>query len=121
MRLAPLLLIPGVFAGAWPALAQPPSQTILPPQDPGVLVQQEQLRQQLIQQQNQIQALDAQIRAQQAIQEVQRLRSVPPLPVPDTTPGHALPQIDTSQLAQIPDATLADSNKKVRDAANNHR
>ena len=108
-------------AGAAPAFAQIATPPLIPPPDYGLMVQQEQLRQQMIQQQNQLQVLDAQIRSEQALQEVQRLRVAPQLPLPDTRPGHALPNIDTRQLASIPDAALADSNKKVIDAANNRR
>jgi hypothetical protein len=86
-----------------------------------MLVQQEQLRQQIIQQQNQFMALDAQLRAQQAQQDIQALKINPRLPLPDVSRAGALPQIDPSQLASIPDAALADSNRKVLDAARNRR
>jgi Spy/CpxP family protein refolding chaperone len=119
-RLAVLALL--LAAAAAPASAQlitPAAPPSLP--DPLVTVQQEQLRQQLIDQQNQTQALQAQLRAEQGVQEAQRLRVAPRLPPVDVTPGRALPHIDTSQLASIPDAALADSNKKVLDAAGNRR
>lgn len=83
--------------------------------------QQEAMRQQLIQQQNQMMTLEAQIRTQQALSDVRAQVQTPRLPLPDVTPGHPLPQIDTSQLASIPDAALADSNRKVLDAANGRR
>jgi hypothetical protein len=83
--------------------------------------QQETTRQQLIQQQNQIATMDAQMRTQQALSQVQAQAQSPLLPLPDVTPGRPLPQIDTSQLASIPDSTLADSNQKVLDAVNGRR
>lgn len=121
MRL-PILVL-SVLAIASPALAQlaAPPPLIAPqgwrPQDAINLQQQEVTRQQLIQQQNQLNALDAQFRTQQALSEVQAQAVSPRLPVPDVTPGRPLPQIDTSKLASIPDAALADSNRKVLEAS----
>jgi len=118
----PMLIAALTLTGAAPAFAQQlplPPYTGISPAESGLLVQQEQIRQQIIQQQAQLQALDAQIRTEQNIQEVQRLRIVPRLPPPPPA-GRPQPNIDTSQLASIPDAALADSNKKVLDAAGNH-
>lgn len=117
MRVPAFLLALSV---ATPAFAQVTPQPITP-QDNAAMVQQEMTRQQLIQQQNQLMALEAQIRAQQAIQDLQALKVSPRLPLPQVGAGGPLPQIDTGQFASIPDATLADSNKKVLDAANNRR
>jgi hypothetical protein len=108
------------------SLATPAAAQILPPapnspQYAEMLAQQEMARQQMVQQQNQISSLDAQIRTQQNLAAVQALTINPRLTLPDVTPGHALPQIDTGQLASIPDAALADSNRKVLDAAGNRR
>jgi hypothetical protein len=83
--------------------------------------QQETTRQQLIQQQNQIATMDAQMRTQQALSQIQAQAQAPLLPLPDVTPGRPLPHIDISQLASIPDSTLADSNQKVLDAVNGRR
>jgi len=83
--------------------------------------QQEATRQQLIQQQNQLMTLEAQMRTQQALSEVRAQAQSPVLPLPDVTAGRPLPQIDTSQLASIPDAALADSNRKVLEAAGGRR
>lgn len=118
-----LALIAALFlAGlslASPAAAQiRPNPNLAP--DPGALALQEMQRQQLVQQQNQITSLEAQLRTEQAIASVQAMRVSPRLTPPDTD-GPAPPaQIDTSQLASIPDATLADSNRKVLEAAGRH-
>lgn len=107
------------------SLATPAAAQLLPPA-PGAagspqyaeaLAQQEITRQQLVQQQNQLSALEAQLHAQQGLADIQALRVVPRIPTPDTASGRPLPQIDTSQLATIPDAALADSNRKVLEAA----
>jgi hypothetical protein len=115
MRIA---LVLAALSVASPALAQafPP----ITPQDAGALVQQEITRQQLVQQQNQLTAMEAQLRLQQNQLEIERLKVVPRLTPPDVSHPEALPQIDTSQLASIPDSALADSNKKVLQAAGNH-
>jgi hypothetical protein len=126
MRL-PLLILSAI-AIASPAMAQihtPGTFRDIPgtfqAQDFQLRQQQEATRQELIQQQNQITSLDAQMRTQQALSQVQAQAQSPILPVPDVTPGRPLPQLDTSQLASIPDSALADSNQKVLDTVNGRR
>jgi len=104
------------------SLAAPAAAQFLPavpnsPQYAEMLAQQEAARQQLVQQQNQLMSLEAQLRTQQALADVRALTVVPRIAPPDTRPGHALPQIDTGQLASIPDSALADSNRKVLEAS----
>ncbi|MDB5416640.1 MAG: hypothetical protein JWP50_59 [Phenylobacterium sp.] len=106
----PLPLIPGGLA---PGPASPEYNQML--------VQQEQMRQQMVQQQNQLMVMEAQLHGQQSQQDIQALKINPRLALPNVSGAGALPQIDPSQLASIPDAALADSNKKVLDAARNHR
>jgi len=69
-------------------------------------------------QQNQLTVLDAQIRTQQAIADVQAQMRTPPLPPPRLS--GVMPTLDTSQLASIPDSKLAESNARARAAAANH-
>jgi hypothetical protein len=123
MRRLALLLALSFASPALAQIAPIPGFPVSPitPQDSGVMALQEMQRQQLVQQQNQLMSLEAQMRAQQAMADVRTMSIAPRLAPPDTTPGHALPNIDTSQLASIPDAALADSNRKVVAAANNHR
>ena len=111
------LLAATVASLAAPAAAQLPPPAPNSPQYAEMLAQQEMARQQLVQQQNQLMALEAQLRTQQALADVQALKVVPRIPVPDTSPGRALPHIDAGDLASIPDSALADSNRKVLDAA----
>ena len=63
-------------------------------------------------------ALDARIRAEQALGDLARAAARPTL-VP--APEAPLPTIDTTRLATIPDAALAQSNARVRAAAANRR
>ena len=120
------LIVLAAAAIASPALAQRapaalPTPLLTPPvtswQYNALLVQQEGARQQAIQQAGQLSALDAQLRAQQGIADLQAQRNAPRIPPPDPAAGPPYPQIDASQLANIPDAALADSNRRVMDVA----
>lgn len=110
------LAVIAALSFASPALAQiAPNPSLLP--DPGQMALQEMQRQQMVQQQNQIMSLEAQLRTQQALAAVEALKVAPRLTPPNTN-GRAPPPVnDTSQLASIPDSALADSNRKVLDAA----
>ena len=77
--------------------------------------QQDMAARQAVIQQNQLTVLEAQIRAEQAIADVQaqgRSRRPPPLQ------GGA--RLDADQFASIPDDRLAASNARVKAAADNH-
>ena len=79
--------------------------------------QQDQASSQAVNQQNQLMNLEAQLRAQQTYADIRAESATPRLaPPPETGP---MPQIDTSQLASMPDATLAASNARIKAAAAN--
>lgn len=124
MRPAALLAVLLAAAGS-PALAQSfhplPPQTPIQPQYNELWAQQEMARQQAIALQNQLTAVEAQQRTDEAIANVQAQRINPRLPLPDATGATALPSIDAGTLASIPDAALAESNKRVLDVAQNRR
>jgi hypothetical protein len=68
-------------------------------------------------QQNELSNLEAQVRTQQNLANLQAQAISPKLPpVPQ---GGVAPQIDVSGLASIPDPTLAASNARVKAAAEN--
>jgi hypothetical protein len=126
MRAAALrLLIAFSLAGAisTPAWAQPliqPQSSLL--QQGIAEVREAQLRAQLdmanrqaVIQQNQLSALDSQIRSQQAFDNV-RAQSYTPI-VPPAVVGAV---IDPGQLVSIPDDRLAASNARVRAVAADH-
>jgi hypothetical protein len=74
-------------------------------------------------QQNHLSSLDAQLRTQQSLADVRAQAYSPMLPPPaaaTSAPYSAAPYIDASQLASIPDDKLAASNARVREAAANH-
>ena len=104
-----------LLAAATPAAAQHP-QTQLD----DLRMQQQEAQRRAIDQSNQLMALDARLRAEQASAELQR----PPPRLPEVrykpaTGGfvRAMPP----SYPSVPDTTLADSNRKVQDAARNRR
>lgn len=125
--LRPLLILAGLaLAGSAAAQAPALPPPLVPPPAPSAaflaqqsafLVQQEQAREQAIQQQNDLMRLEAQVRTEQAIADIQAGRALPPLPPPDTRGPPPYPQIDTSDLPSIPDKLLQQSNQRVLDAS----
>ena len=115
------LILLAACAAATPALGQqPPGVTWTPNLDLEYRQQQEQVRQQMVRQQNDLMNLEAQMRDQQAMQDIREQRSFAQPPTQAISPG-APPRIDTGQLASIPDKALAESNKRVLDASQNRR
>jgi hypothetical protein len=121
LRLAVLLGL-----GAGDALAQTPprapppvhAQQLLNP-EPLVTLQPQidaLARQQVIQQ-NDLFRLEHQSRTRQNMEDLQALGVTPTVPAPAL--GGALPSLDVSGLASIPDAALAASNARVKAAAEN--
>jgi hypothetical protein len=71
---------------------------------------------------NELAALQARAQSEQAVSHLQAQRVSPALPSPAVSDAAArLPVIDTSKLASIPDAALAQSNARVLAAAANRR
>ena len=71
---------------------------------------------------NELSALQARVQSEQALSDIAASRARPALPT--LPPGSALgppAKIDSSRLASIPDAELADSNARVRAAAANRK
>lgn len=110
------LLALGFLAAAPPAVGQP---TQLQLDD--LRMQQQNAERRAIDQANQLQALEARLRADRAAAELQAqrngvalptLRYEPPARVPSTLPG---------KYPSMSNAALAESNRRVRDAAENHR
>ena len=70
---------------------------------------------------NELSTLQARAQSEQHLSDLAALRARPALPSVVLGPNAPPPRIDTSKLVSIPDATLADSNAKVRAAADNRR
>jgi hypothetical protein len=81
--------------------------------------QQEMANRQAVIQQNRLTVLEAQVRTQQAIADVQAQAGSPRLTPPPQ--GGAAPNLDPGRFASIPDAALAASNARVKAAAENRR
>lgn len=63
--------------------------------------------------------LESQMSSEQAMRDLQAMSPRPSMPLP--APNAPPPIIDSSKLASIPDAVLADSNARVRAGAANRR
>lgn len=120
------LFIAAFLAAAGPAAAQDllTQQRLNDFELQNLQAQQELARQRDIALHNEMMALEARLRTEQGLADVRAQSFIPRLP-PVTTyqsyPGAPLPQIDTSKLASMPDAALAESNRRVREAAANRR
>jgi len=86
--------------------------------------EQEMARQRGVALHNEFIALDARVRSEQAIRDAQaqgrtvRLATAPERQPP---PAATAPPFDSGQIASIPDAALAASNARVREASQNRR
>ena len=84
-------------------------------------MQQQLAQQRVVSQQNEITALETQLRADQAVLTQQQARApvrLPTLPYPQAAPPASL---DAAKLPAIPNAALAASNARVRAAAGDRR
>ena len=70
---------------------------------------------------NELSSLQARIQTEQALSNLQAQRISPPVPTVAFDPDAPPPKIDISQMASIPDAALAQSNARIRAAADNRR
>ncbi|MBL8553359.1 MAG: hypothetical protein JNL41_03705 [Phenylobacterium sp.] len=117
-----ILLIPVFLAVAAPAAAQ-----VLDPLNQAALqdlrMQAEAAQRRAIDQANQLEAASARLRADQAVLDLQLGRGdVGPRQAPALRYEAAPPQAASAgRYPSTPDALLADSNKKVQDAARNRR
>jgi hypothetical protein len=70
---------------------------------------------------NEVSTLQARVQSEQTLNDITALRARPALPALAYNPKAPAPVIDTSKLASIPDAALADSDARVRAAAANRK
>ena len=68
---------------------------------------------------NELSNLQARLQTEQALSNLQAQRVGPPVPLVIYNPKAPPPKIDLSQMASIPDAALAQSNARIRAAADN--
>jgi hypothetical protein len=104
-----------------PAIAQDFNTIFLENQ---MRAEQDMARQRGVALQNELMALDARIRTEQTIRDVQAQGRTVRLPTPQERqppPPSRPPPFDAGQVASIPDQALAASNARVREAAGNRR
>lgn len=124
MRIAMALLMLGT---AGPVMAQPyliQPYLGLQARDAQVQADIQALRYRDVQTTNELAALQARAQADQAVGNLQAARVPPVIPgVEPAVPARRAPLtvIDTSKLISIPDAALAQSNARIRAAAENRR
>lgn len=112
-----ILIAIGLLALAPPALGQ---QTQF--QIDELRAQQQAAERRAIDQSNQIQALEARLRADQASAELAAQRAGPRVPLlPYGDPTMTSGATRSPSYPSVPDAVLADSNRRVQDAARNRR
>ena len=111
-----VLLVVGLLSLATPALAQNQLQL------DELRMQQQNAERRAIDQSNQLQAMDSRLRAEQAAADLTAQRAgvrTPLLPNGDPTVNPIAAPL--AQYPSVPDAALADSNKRVQDAARDRR
>jgi hypothetical protein len=89
--------------------------------DADLFAAQQAIRQRDIQITNDIARLESQMQTAQGLSDLAAMRVRPLVPAIPANPNAPPPKIDTSKLAQIPDAALAASNARVRAASENKR
>jgi hypothetical protein len=114
-----LILVAAVLA-AGPAPAQP-YRALEDAREADRVAAEQAARQREIAINNELSRLQTQAQTNQALSDLAAARVTPLVPTVPFNPNAPPPKIDTSQLAQIPDAALADSNAKVQAAAQNRK
>jgi hypothetical protein len=117
VSMRPLILAAVMAAAA----ASPAAAQFVSPQLEELRMQQEAAQRRAIDQSNQLMALEARLRADQATADLQR--PAPRVPEVRYKPaaGTGFTRATPPGYPSIPETTLADSNKRVRDAAKERR
>ena len=115
MRALVLLL---VLCAASPAVAQD-YRAVMEGREAQLTADAEAARRREVELSNRLTVLEFQMSTEQAMRDLQAMIQRPAMSPPP--PNAPPPIIDTSRLASIPDAALADSNARVRAAAANRK
>jgi hypothetical protein len=114
------LAVLALTACAVPAAAQDIGSTQSQLDD--LRMQQQLAQQRAVAQHNELFALEARLKTEQAILDLQLQRALPPrVPVLPYPVGVPAANVDTSKFPSIPDAALAASNRRVQEASQNRR
>lgn len=111
------LLSLALLAASGPAFAQTDHQILAREQE--LMVQQQMLQQRSIALENQLSAMEARVRTEQALSDLRVQQLTPPIRLPQV-PANP-PIIVQGGFASVPDDRLADSNRRVREASGNRR
>ena len=117
-----LILSLGLLIAA-PAAAQDASQAVLNAQILQMQAEQQLARMREVATTNELMALEARLRAEEAVRRMETARApvvLPTLPYPDAGRGQG-DGIDPAKLPRLPDAALADSNRRVQEILKNSR
>ena len=79
--------------------------------------QQEAASRRAVAQTNELQALEARLRTEQAVADLRLQRDAPPPPYLPYAPSTSSTPATTPNYPSVPDALLADSNRRVREAS----
>lgn len=107
-----------LLTAAGPALAQTDHRLLAREQE--LMVQQQMLQQRSIALENQLSAIDARVRTEQALSDLRVQQLTPPLRLRDN-PAAMLPSVGPGGFASVPDDRLEQSNRRVREASGNRR
>jgi hypothetical protein len=115
------LVIAGVViaAAATGAAAQVPPPTQMQLDD--LRARQEAAERQAVARSNELMALEARLRADQAVADLQAQRAPPPAPALRYEPQASTGRASVGKYPSVPDAALADSNRRVQAAAGDRR
>jgi len=115
-----VLILFAALAAAAPAAAQP-YRALQDGRDADRFAAEQAARQRELAITNELSRLQAQAQTTQNLSDLAATRASPVVPTVPFNPKAPPPKLDPGQFAQIPDAALADSNAKVRAAADNRR
>jgi hypothetical protein len=117
-----LIVSLGILVAA-PAAAQDVSQAVLNAQILQMQAEQQLARMREVATTNELMALEARLRTDEAVRRMEAARApvvLPTLPYPDAGLGLDA-GIDPAKLPRLPDAVLADSNRRVQEILKNSR
>jgi hypothetical protein len=119
--MAPMRVI--LLSLALAAVAAPASAQLTQFELDNLRMQQQDIQRRAIEQQNQIMSLESRLRAEQAIADLQAQQRFAPRVAGAPYEAHAAPAAvsASAKYPSMPDAALADSNRRVQAAASNRR
>lgn len=117
------LIVGLALLAAAPAAAQDTNAAVLNAQILQMQAEQQLARMREVATANEMMALEARLRADEAVRRMEAVRTpatMPTLPYPDAGLGRG-GMLDVAKLPSIPDAALADSNRRVQEILKNPR